>query len=153
MFFLLQIGRCYKAETSTILFPLRYAIAWYYFKMKSKFQILAKNNRLLSGTSTEIAIIISLLHLFLVPLQRGCWMLVLMFQPKSVSKLVQHCGPLNPSQVHCALLLLWFATRLRAAHTRPRATCRGWDTVYTTVQHEVPQEKVSIAYYNMCKPG
>ena len=35
--FLLQSGRCYKAEICAILFPLRYAIAWYYFLPKSKF--------------------------------------------------------------------------------------------------------------------
>ena len=35
--FLLQSGRCYKAEICTVLFPLRCAIAWYYFFPKSKF--------------------------------------------------------------------------------------------------------------------
>ena len=35
--FLLQSGRCYKAEICTVLFPLRCAIAWYYFLPKSKF--------------------------------------------------------------------------------------------------------------------
>ena len=37
MFFLHQSGRCYKAEICTILFPLRCAMAWYYFLQKSKF--------------------------------------------------------------------------------------------------------------------
>ena len=31
MVLLIQNGRCYKAEICSILFPLRCAIAWYYF--------------------------------------------------------------------------------------------------------------------------
>ena len=34
---LLQSGMCYKAKICNILFPLRCAIAWYYFLPKSKF--------------------------------------------------------------------------------------------------------------------
>ena len=37
MVLLLQSGRCYEAETCTILSPLRCAIAWYSFLLKSKF--------------------------------------------------------------------------------------------------------------------
>ena len=37
MFFLLHSVRCYKAKICAVLFPLRCAIAWYYFLQKSKF--------------------------------------------------------------------------------------------------------------------
>ena len=37
--FLLQSGRCYKAEICIIVFPLRCAIAWYYILPKSNFSV------------------------------------------------------------------------------------------------------------------